>query len=210
MSLRDSSAPRGEEIIAPIRVRTSSAGNRAAAPRPPRRWKTAAALLLTAALTAAGIWWIRDDPGGPVSRWFAFVMISVAAFLPGAMGAAAFLSVPWWLRRRLPKHVASVEDLGVAVLGLNRDRYVHEHGDRESVPHDLAAVERECARIGSDPRAGRVRCGHAGKQRRRPVEPVEPARQQILESTGIRSSSPYLPKWTAVGSHYTANLSGSA
>ena len=67
MSLRDSSAPRGEEIIAPIRVRTSSAGNRAAAPRPPRRWKTAAALLLTAALTAAGIWWIGHLSPQPIA-----------------------------------------------------------------------------------------------------------------------------------------------
>jgi len=88
-------------------------------------------LLLTAATAAAGIWWISDDPGGSVSRWLAFIMISAAASLPGALGAAAFVSLPWWLRRRLPKHVASVEDLGAAVLGLNRDRYVHEHGDRD-------------------------------------------------------------------------------
>ena len=87
-------------------------------------------LPLTAATAAAGIWWISDDPGGLASRLLAFVMISVCAFVPGAIGATVFVSLPWWLRRRLPKHVASVEDLGAAVLGLNRDRYVHEHGDR--------------------------------------------------------------------------------
>jgi len=90
----------------------------------------AVCLPLTAAAAAAGIWWIRDDPGSLASRWLAFVMISVAAFLPGVIGATAFLSLPWWLRRRLPRHVASVDDLGAAVLGLNRDRYVQEHGDR--------------------------------------------------------------------------------
>ena len=67
MSLRDSSAPRGEEIIAPIRVRTSSAGSRTAAPRPPRRWKTAAALLLMVSLTAAGIWWIGHLSRHPIA-----------------------------------------------------------------------------------------------------------------------------------------------
>ena len=67
MSLRDSSAPRGEEIIAPIRVRTSSAGSRTTAPRPPRRWKTAAALLLVVALTAAGIWWIGHLSPQPIA-----------------------------------------------------------------------------------------------------------------------------------------------
>jgi len=67
MSSRDSSAPRGEEIIAPIRVRTASAGSSTAAPRPPRRWKTAAALLLMAALTAGGIWWIGHLSPEPIA-----------------------------------------------------------------------------------------------------------------------------------------------
>ncbi len=92
-------------------------------------WTTC--LLFTGPTAAAGIWWISNDPGSPASRWFAFVMISIAAFMPGAIGATAFVSLPWWLRRRLPKHITSVEDLGAAVLGLNRNRYVHEYGDRD-------------------------------------------------------------------------------
>jgi len=58
MTSKDSSAPRGEEIIAPIRVRTSPAGSQSAAQRHPRRMGVAATLLLIAALTAGGFWWI--------------------------------------------------------------------------------------------------------------------------------------------------------
>jgi len=58
MSSNDSSAPRGEEIIAPIRIRTSSVGSQTTAPRHPSRLGIAAALLLIAALTACGFWWI--------------------------------------------------------------------------------------------------------------------------------------------------------
>jgi len=60
MTSKDSSAPRGEEIIAPIRVRTAPAGSQTAARRHPRRMGVGAALLLIAALTAGGIWWIGD------------------------------------------------------------------------------------------------------------------------------------------------------
>jgi tetratricopeptide (TPR) repeat protein len=60
MTSKDSSAPRGEEIIAPIRVRTAPAGSQTAAGRHPRRIGVAAALLLIVALTAGGIWWIGD------------------------------------------------------------------------------------------------------------------------------------------------------
>ncbi len=57
MSLREPSAARGEEIIAPIRLRPSPpAGSRTAAGRRNRRWKIAAALLL-AGLAAGGLWW---------------------------------------------------------------------------------------------------------------------------------------------------------
>ena len=58
MTSKDSSAPRGEEIIAPIRVRTAPAGSQTAARRHPHRMGVAATLLLIAALTAGGIWWI--------------------------------------------------------------------------------------------------------------------------------------------------------
>jgi eukaryotic-like serine/threonine-protein kinase len=58
MTPNDSSAPRGAEIIAPIRVRTSSAEGQPAGRRHPRRMGMAAALLLIAALTAGGVWWI--------------------------------------------------------------------------------------------------------------------------------------------------------
>jgi len=58
MTPNNSSAPRGEEIIAPIRVRTSSAEGQTAGRRHPRRMGMAAALLLIAALTAGGVWWI--------------------------------------------------------------------------------------------------------------------------------------------------------
>jgi tetratricopeptide (TPR) repeat protein len=59
MTSKDSYAPRGEEIIAPIRVRTAPAGSQTAARRHPRRMGVAAVLLIVA-LTAGGIWWIGD------------------------------------------------------------------------------------------------------------------------------------------------------
>src|SRR5512136_1502766 len=58
MSSRDPSAPRREEIIVPIRVRTAPAGSQTAVRRHPRRIGVASALLLIAALTAGGFWWI--------------------------------------------------------------------------------------------------------------------------------------------------------
>ncbi len=66
MTSKDSSAPQGEEIIAPIRVRTAPAGNQTAARPHPRRVGVAAALLLIAALTAGGIWWIGHLSRHPV------------------------------------------------------------------------------------------------------------------------------------------------
>jgi len=67
MNPKDSSAPRGEEIIAPIRVRTApEAGSQTDARRQPRRMGVAAALLLIAALTAGGLWWIGHLSRHPV------------------------------------------------------------------------------------------------------------------------------------------------
>lgn len=66
MTSQDSSAPRGEEIIAPIRVRTAPAASQTTGRRPPRRMGVAAALLLVAALTAGGVWWIGDLSRHPV------------------------------------------------------------------------------------------------------------------------------------------------
>ena len=59
MTSRDSSAPRGDEIIAPIRVAPSApARSQTAMPPHPRRVGVGAALVIIAALTAGGIWWI--------------------------------------------------------------------------------------------------------------------------------------------------------
>ena len=55
MTSKDSSAPRGEEIIAPIRVRSAPAGSQTAARRHPHRMGVAAALLLIAALTVLAV-----------------------------------------------------------------------------------------------------------------------------------------------------------
>jgi hypothetical protein len=67
MTSKDSSAPRGEEIIAPVRVRAApEAGSQTDARRHPRRMKVAATLLLIAALTAGGIWWIGHLSRHPV------------------------------------------------------------------------------------------------------------------------------------------------
>ncbi|MDO8945412.1 MAG: hypothetical protein Q7U75_19675, partial [Desulfobacterales bacterium] len=59
MTSKDSSTSRGEEIVAPIRVRTAPAGSQTAARRHPRRVGITAALLRIAALTAGGVWWIE-------------------------------------------------------------------------------------------------------------------------------------------------------
>jgi len=66
MTSRDSSASRGDEIIAPIRVRTAPADAPRAGRRLPRRMGAVAALLLIAALTAGGIWWIGHLSRRPV------------------------------------------------------------------------------------------------------------------------------------------------
>ena len=59
MTSRDSSAPQGDEIIAPIRVAPSASARSQTAMRPrPRRMGVGAALMIIAALTAGGIWWI--------------------------------------------------------------------------------------------------------------------------------------------------------
>lgn len=71
MSARNFSTARGDEIIAPIRVRAAAAGVRTAATRPPCRWKTAAALLLMVTLTAGGIWWIDHLARHPIEAPFA-------------------------------------------------------------------------------------------------------------------------------------------
>lgn len=58
MTPGDAGAPRGEEIIAPIRVRnTPPESQPTGRPRGPRT-SVAAALLAAAALTAGGLWWI--------------------------------------------------------------------------------------------------------------------------------------------------------
>ena len=86
-------------------------------------------LVLTAAAAAAGVYWAVIEAESTVSLVFSIVVVSACAFMPGAIGATLFVSLPWWLRRRLPPHVVSVADLGAAVLALNRDRYVQQHGD---------------------------------------------------------------------------------
>lgn len=91
MSLREPSAARGEEIIAPIRVRTSPpADSRTVAGRQTRRWKIAAALLL-AALTAGGVWWIghlsRHPNPAPLAAQPADAIPQLSAPPPGALAS---------------------------------------------------------------------------------------------------------------------------
>jgi tetratricopeptide (TPR) repeat protein len=88
MTSQDSSAPRGEEIIAPIRVRTAPAGSQTAARRHPRRMGVAAALLLIVALTAGGIWWIGDLSRHPVETPPAAPPVLPTPPLPGAQASS--------------------------------------------------------------------------------------------------------------------------
>ncbi len=88
MTSQDSSAPRGEEIIAPIRVRTAPAGSQTAARRHPRRMGVAAVLLLIAALTAGGIWWIGDLSRHPVETPPAAAPVLPTPPLPNAQASS--------------------------------------------------------------------------------------------------------------------------
>jgi hypothetical protein len=58
MTKGDAGAPRGEEIIAPIRVRSTPPESQTAGRPHGPRTAVAAALLVAAALTAGGLWWI--------------------------------------------------------------------------------------------------------------------------------------------------------
>jgi tetratricopeptide (TPR) repeat protein len=93
MTSKDSSIPRGEEIIAPIRVRPSPDGSQTAGRRHPRRMALAALLLLIAVLTAGGIWWIGHLSRHPLQTPPAALQAEApptrpAPLLPGAQASS--------------------------------------------------------------------------------------------------------------------------
>jgi Tfp pilus assembly protein PilF len=183
MTSRDSSAPQGEEIIAPIRVSPSPAGSRTAARRHPRRTGTAAALLLIAALTAGGIWWIghlsrhplETSPAAPQAE----APPAVPAPSPPGNEASAVPQQP--PAQTLPAAAAP------ATPAASQDAE-----QAEAMSQRLASAERQAA-------AGNLSAAQSDFQEALRLDPQSQAAREGLQRVKSRLAAEEFRRWMAEG-----------
>ena len=183
MSSTDSSAPRGEEIIATIRVRTAPAGRPITARRPPRRVGIAAALLLIAALTAGGIWWIGDLSRHPVETPPAAPQAEAPPALatPPRPGAQA----PAEPRQTSPQPLPAAEAPAAPPAPQAAERV-------EAVKQRLASAERLSA-------AGNLSAAQSDFQEALRLDPQSQQAREGLQRVTSRMAAEEFRRWMAEG-----------
>jgi tetratricopeptide (TPR) repeat protein len=183
MTSKDPSAPRGEEIIAPIRVKTAPAGSQTAARRHPRRAGLAAALLLIAALTAGGIWWIGHLSRHPLET-------PPAEPLAEAPSTRAVLPLPGAQASSEPPH-PSAQPLPAAATPASPDAS-QDAEQAEAVRQRLASAERQAA-------AGNLSVAQSDFQEALRLDPQSQPAREGLQRVKSRMAAEEFRRWMAEG-----------
>jgi tetratricopeptide (TPR) repeat protein len=183
MTSKDSSAPQGEEIIAPIRVRTAPAGNQTAARRHPRRVGIAAVLLLIAALTAGGIWWI-----GHLSRQ----PLETPAAKPQAAAPPALPTSPLPNAQALSEPPQPAPQLSPAAAAPSSPTASRNAEQAEAVRQRLASAERLAA-------AGNLAAAQSDFQEALRLDPQAQEARAGLQRVASRMAAEEFRRWMAEG-----------
>ena len=183
MTSKDPSAPRGEEIIAPIRVRTSPAGSQTAARRHPRRAGIAAALLLISALTAGGFWWIGHLSRHPLET-------PPAEPQAEAPPTRAALPLPGALASSEPQH-PSAQPLPTAAAPAS-PAASQDAEQAEAVRQRLASAERLAA-------AGNLSVAQSDFQEALRLDPQSQPAREGLQRVTSRMAAEEFRRWMAEG-----------